>query len=85
MVIVPIAFVSEHSETLVELDIEYEKLARNNGCKNYTRIEALGISDYFIDGLSNLILNKDKHKLKNDLYPPKIQCPNKFKKCPCQI
>ena len=83
LVIVPIAFVSEHSETLVELDIEYEKLARNNGCKNYTRIEALGINDYFIDGLSNLILNKDEYRYKNNLYPPKNRCPSNFTKCPC--
>ena len=83
LVIVPIAFVSEHSETLVELDIEYEKLARNNGCKNYSRIEALGISDYFIDSLTNLILNKDDYKYKNNLYPPKNRCPSNFTKCPC--
>ena len=37
----PIAFVSEHSETLVELDIEYKELADKNGCKNYTRVPAL--------------------------------------------
>ena len=32
IVIVPVAFVSEHSETLVELDIEYKILAEENGC-----------------------------------------------------
>ena len=32
IVLVPIAFVSEHSETLVELDIEYKELAEKNGC-----------------------------------------------------
>ena len=83
LVIVPIAFVSEHSETLVELDIEYEKLAKKNGCKNYIRIEALGINEYFIDGLSDLILNKDDYKFKNNLYPPKNKCPSNFTKCPC--
>ena len=44
IVLVPIAFVSEHSETLVELDIEYKELADKNGCENYTRIPALGIN-----------------------------------------
>ncbi len=85
IILVPIAFVSEHSETLVELDIEYKKLAKENGCVNYERVPALGTNKAFIEGLSNLILNREKYKLKNDLYPPKIQCPNKFKKCPCQI
>ena len=30
-IVAPIAFVSEHSETLVELDIEYRRLARESG------------------------------------------------------
>jgi len=83
LVIVPVAFVSEHSETLVELDIEYEKLAKKNGCNNYTRIEALGINEYFIDGLSELILKKDEYKFNENLYSPKKRCPSNFIKCPC--
>ena len=83
LVIVPIAFVSEHSETLVELDIEYKKLAKNNGCTNYTRIEALGVNENFIDGLSDLILNNEDYKLTDSLYPPKNRCPSNFTKCPC--
>ncbi len=83
LVIVPIAFVSEHSETLVELDIEYEKLAIKNGCKNYIRVEALGINEYFIESLSDLILYKDHYKFKDNLYPPKSRCPSNFTKCPC--
>ena len=43
IVIVPVAFVSEHSETLVELDIEYKKLAVENGCSFYKRVPALVI------------------------------------------
>tara|TARA_B100001250_G_scaffold270562_1_gene233535 strand:+ start:4233 stop:5261 length:1029 start_codon:yes stop_codon:yes gene_type:complete len=83
LVIVPIAFVSEHSETLVELDIEYKKLATKYGCKNYTRIEALGVDEYFIESLSSLILNKNNYKFKNNLCPPKNRCPSNFIKCPC--
>ncbi len=83
LVVVPIAFVSEHSETLVELDIEYEKLAKTNGCSNYTRIEALGVNENFIDGLSDLILNNEDYKLTDSLYPPKNRCPSNFTKCPC--
>ena len=43
IVLVPIAFVSEHSETLVELDIEYRDLANKNGCVEYLRVPALGL------------------------------------------
>ena len=38
IILVPVAFVSEHSETLVELDIEYKELADKNGCKNLSLI-----------------------------------------------
>ena len=81
--LVPIAFVSEHSETLVELDIEYKELADKNGCVEYVRIPALGVNVNFISSLSNLVINKEDNKLTENLYPPKIQCPSNFKKCPC--
>jgi protoporphyrin/coproporphyrin ferrochelatase len=83
IVLVPIAFVSEHSETLVELDIEYKEIADANGCKNYTRVPALGTNEDFIKGMSELIIKKNEYKLNENLYPPKIQCPLNFKKCPC--
>ena len=83
IVLVPIAFVSEHSETLVELDIEYRELADKNGCKEYIRVPALGTNKDFINSLFNLIVNKNISKLSNNLYAPKTTCPNQFLKCPC--
>ena len=83
IVLVPIAFVSEHSETLVELDIEYKELADKNGCIEYIRVPALGTNMDFINSLSNLVINKEQNRFSENLYPPKTQCPNKFIKCPC--
>ena len=83
IVLVPIAFVSEHSETLVELDIEYKEIANANGCNNYTRVPALGTNEDFIKALSELIIKKNEYKISEGLYPPKVQCPPNFKKCPC--
>tara|TARA_B100001094_G_C18122567_1_gene767674 strand:+ start:517 stop:1551 length:1035 start_codon:yes stop_codon:yes gene_type:complete len=83
IILVPIAFVSEHSETLVELDIEYKKLAQDHGCKHYTRIPALGINEEFIKAMSELILKKEEYKFNEYLYPPKNKCPSNLKKCPC--
>ena len=83
IVLVPIAFVSEHSETLVELDIEYKEIAEANGCKNYTRVPALGINEDFIKAMSELIIKKNEYKVNENLYSPKVQCPSSFKKCPC--
>ena len=83
IVLVPIAFVSEHSETLVDLDIEYKELADKNGCKNYSRVPALGTNEKYIKALSDLIINKENYNYKGELFPPKTQCPKQFKKCPC--
>jgi len=83
IVLVPIAFVSEHSETLVELDIEYKELADKNGCKNYSRVPALGTNENFIKAMSDLIINKQEYNFNGEIFPPKTQCPNQFKKCPC--
>jgi ferrochelatase len=55
VVLVPIAFVSEHSETLVELDIEYRKLADESGVPGYFRVPAVGTAPAFIDGLADLV------------------------------
>ncbi len=55
ILILPIAFVSEHIETLVELDIEYAHLADQNGAKTYIRAPALGIETGFIETLADLV------------------------------
>ena len=79
IIIVPVAFVSEHSETLVELDIEYKKLAEKNGCGFYKRVPALGIEKNFIKGLTELVL---KRETRGNFVSP-LMCPNKYVKCPC--
>ena len=55
VVVVPIAFVSEHSETLVELDIEYRHRAEALGVPNYIRVPAIGCHPSFIGGLADLV------------------------------
>lgn len=55
LIVLPVAFVSEHSETLVELDKEYGHLARESGVPNYIRVPALGTEPQFIQGLARLV------------------------------
>ena len=55
VLITPIAFVSEHIETLVELDREYAELAHRLGCPTYLRVPALGLQEAFIGGLADLV------------------------------
>ena len=57
LMVTPIAFVSEHIETLVELDHEYAELAHDLGCPHYIRVPALGIDPVFIQALSDLTLD----------------------------
>ncbi|MQX37012.1 ferrochelatase [Roseospira navarrensis] len=55
VVVVPLAFVSEHSETLVELDIEYGELAESKGVPGYVRVPTVQARGAFIDGLADLV------------------------------
>lgn len=55
LVVVPIAFVSEHSETLVELDIEYKEEAEKLGVPAYVRVPTVGEHPSFIEGLARLV------------------------------
>lgn len=66
VIIVPIAFVSEHSETLYELDIQYKELADKIGLKGYYRTEALGIDEVFIESLTQISLKLSNLKVKDE-------------------
>ncbi|HEY4162228.1 MAG TPA: ferrochelatase, partial [Dongiaceae bacterium] len=55
IVVVPVAFVSEHSETLVELDIEYRHLAEKHGAVVYERAPTVSVDPAFIMGLAHLV------------------------------
>ncbi len=55
ILVVPIAFVSEHSETLVELDVEYRELAEQKGVPGYFRAPAQNSDKAFIDSLAALV------------------------------
>ena len=55
VVVVPIAFVSEHSETLVELDVEYGHLAETSGVPAYVRVPTVAAGAAFIKGLAAVV------------------------------
>ena len=55
-VVVPVAFVSEHIETLVELDIEYAELAHELGVAPYLRSPAVGVAAPFIRTLADAVV-----------------------------
>jgi ferrochelatase len=55
IVVVPVAFVSEHSETLVELDMDYRELAEREGASAYLRAPTVSTDPAFIEGLARLV------------------------------
>ena len=80
VLIVPIAFVSEHVETLVELDHEYAELAAGLGVAPYLRVPALGVEAAFIAALADLTL-KAMEKPNWPAPGGGYACPG-FSKCP---
>lgn len=80
-VVVPIAFVSEHVETLVELDIEYGELAHTLGVAPYLRVPAVGVTPAFVTALADATL----HALsRTGTAPYGPGCRGDWKACPCQ-
>ena len=55
VVLYPVSFVSEHSETLVELDIDYRRFAEIEGVPIYVRVPTVGTHPLFIAGLARLV------------------------------
>lgn len=78
----PIAFVSEHVETLVELDAEYAELAQKSGVPHYLRAPALGVEASFVAALRDIALGALMGPV--GLKPPgeTRNCPSECAMCP---
>ncbi len=83
VIVVPIAFVSEHSETLVELDIDYRRLADALGVPAYVRIATVGTAPDFIAGLARLVRAAADGAGRICPAGGKRLCPSSFPRCPC--
>ena len=57
LAVVPISFVSEHIETLQEIDIEYREIATEAGIENFFRVPAMNTHPTFINSLAGLVMN----------------------------
>ncbi|WGV24100.1 ferrochelatase [Halotia branconii] len=61
LVVVPISFVSEHIETLQEIDIEYREVAEEAGIHNFRRVPAPNTHPVFIQALADLVIDALKN------------------------
>ncbi len=65
LIVVPISFVSEHIETLQEIDIEYREIAEEAGIHNFRRAAAPNTHPVFIKALADLVIESlEKPNLK---------------------
>jgi len=84
LVVVPIVFVSEHVETLVELDVEYRELALRNGAPAYERVRTVNDDPAFIEGLAALVRGAlDAGPATRSGAGGRL-CPQRWTRCPCQ-
>jgi protoporphyrin/coproporphyrin ferrochelatase len=81
VIIAPVAFVSEHSETLVELDQEYRHLAERMGVPRYVRVPTVGTAREFIAGLARLVRSAQKSGPAPS--SGRRVCPGEFGRCVC--
>jgi ferrochelatase len=56
VIVAPVSFVSDHLETLYEIDLYYRRLALELGCERFERIESLNASDDFVAFLADRVI-----------------------------
>jgi ferrochelatase len=83
LVVVPVVFVSEHVETLVELDIEYRDLADRHGAPAYERVRTVNEDGPFIDGLAALVRGAAGPGPRIECGTGGRLCPAEWGRCPC--
>lgn len=82
ILIAPIAFVSEHIETIVELGEEYRLVAEQDGARSYTRVKTVGTHPGFITGLAREVMDTMKMKGSMRSCVDSRLCPHDHKGCP---
>lgn len=84
LLVVPIAFVSEHSETLYEIEQQYRALAAEKGVPVFARVPAVGTHPAFIKGLAGLVHEALAGSPRTAPAGGQRICPSTFKRCACQ-
>lgn len=82
ILISPIAFVSEHSETLVELDVEYREEAEHLGIPGYFRVPAQNSDPAFIASLAGLVRGALQSGRSLCSFAGGRHCPKQHRDCP---
>lgn len=79
VMVYPHAFVSEHVETLVEIDMEYRHMASELGIPGFVKVPTVGVAPEFINGLARMVIDNQN---RSDIVGPVMgSCPNRFGRC----
>ncbi len=85
VLVVPIAFVSEHSETLVELDVEYRELAEKMGVVGYYRAPAQNSDPAFIAAMAQAVQTARGRGTGTCSFAGPRACPARHRDCPMRL
>jgi ferrochelatase len=87
LIVVPMTFVSEHSETLVEIGEEYRELAEKNGVPHFVAVPTVMTDADFIQGLANVVRDARAGCVPGGLCSQTGTrlCPSSFKGCPNKV
>ncbi len=85
VLVVPIAFVSEHSETLVELDVEYRELAEKMGVPGYYRAPAQNSDPAFIAAMAEAVHTARARGVGTCSFAGARACPAQHGDCPMRM
>lgn len=77
IVMVPVSFVSDHQETLYEMDILYAKMAGELGIRRFVRVPSLNTRPSFIHALASLVQDA-----LSSVRPNSAECPCRCGVCP---
>jgi ferrochelatase len=72
VLIVPLSFVSDHIETLYEVDVLFAGVARRAGITGYYRTPALNTHPLFIDALAGLVRDRLSEPDYSDVHLPDV-------------
>lgn len=84
VIVYPLSFVSEHVETLVEIDMDYRHRAERMGIPYFAKVPTVGTHTLFIEGLRDLVLSC-LEEMPHAASPRTRNCPTRFRQCFCGV
>jgi len=76
VLVIPIAFTSDHIETLYEVDVDYHEMAHKAGLAHFSRAPALNGEPLFIQAQAELVASHLNHGRTTETLQYSMRCPS---------